>query len=204
MDTTAEQLIDLSPEEKRTLLTRLLQQKATAPPSKKNGNSLPSRTIPIVEPAPQAKYEPFPLTDIQQAYWVGRSAAYELGNISIHAYSEVDCANLNLERLMVAWNRVVQRHDMLRVVVLPDGRQQILEQVPAYEFQIHDLRGKLADEATAVLDEIRSELSHQVLPSDQWPAFDIRATLLDNGRIRLQFVKQCCNISRVNPLQDRL
>ena len=185
MDTTAVQLIDLSPEEKRTLLTRLLQQKATAPPSKKNGNSLPSRTIPIVEPAPQAKYEPFPLTDIQQAYWVGRSAAYELGNISIHAYSEVDCANLNLERLMVAWNRVVQRHDMLRVVVLPDGRQQILEQVPAYEFQIHDLRGKLADEATAVLDEIRSELSHQVLPSDQWPAFDIRATLLDNGRIRL-------------------
>ena len=31
---------------------------------------------------PAARHEPFPLTDIQQAYWVGRSDAFELGNVS--------------------------------------------------------------------------------------------------------------------------
>lgn len=185
METKAEQLVDLLPDEKRTLLTRLLQQKAATIHSQKNDNALSSPSIPTIEPVPQARHEPFPLTDIQQAYWVGRSAAYELGDISIHAYSEVDCTNLDLKRLMAAWERVVRRHDMLRVVVLPDGRQQILDQVPAYEFQIHDLRGKTANEVTATLDAIRTELSHQVLPSDRWPAFDIRASLLDHGRIRL-------------------
>lgn len=185
METTPEQLVELSPIEKRTLLTQLLQKKAATAYAQKNGKPSSSPGIPSIVPAPQARYEPFPLTDIQQAYWVGRSAAYELGDISIHAYSEVDCHNLDLDRLMAAWNRVVRRHDMLRVVVLPDGRQQILEQVPAYEFKIHDLRGKTAAEVTAALDDIRAELSHQVLPSDQWPAFDIRATRLGNGRTRL-------------------
>ena len=33
----------------------------------------------------QARHEPFPLTDIQQAYLVGRGQAFELGNVATHA-----------------------------------------------------------------------------------------------------------------------
>ena len=46
-----------------------------------------------------SRYEPFPLTDIQQAYWIGRSGAYSLGQVSCHAYFEFDGQGLDLGRL---------------------------------------------------------------------------------------------------------
>ena len=38
----------------------------------------PSGTLPPIAPDLQHRYEPFPLTDIQHAYWVGMSGAFEL------------------------------------------------------------------------------------------------------------------------------
>src|SRR5947209_527048 len=32
---------------------------------------------------------------------------------------------------------------------------------------------------------VREEMSHQVLPADRWPLFEIRAAVLDDGRVRL-------------------
>jgi pyochelin synthetase len=84
-----------------------------------------------------------------------------------------------------ALQELVKRHDMLRAVVLPDGQQQILEQVPAYPFEVLDLRGKDEAFVKAQLEAIRERMSHQVLPSDRWPLFDFRATCLDGGRVRL-------------------
>lgn len=73
---------------------------------------------------------------------------------------------------------------MLRAVVLPDGRQQILSEVPPYEFQILDLRGQDTEAVEASLAALREELSHQVLNAEAWPGFDIRATLLEGERLR--------------------
>jgi len=71
-------------------------------------------------------YEPFPMTDVQQAYWIGRGASLELGNVATHIYSEAEFEDLDVERLSRAWQRMIRRHDMLRAVVLPSGEQQIL------------------------------------------------------------------------------
>src|SRR6185312_12694945 len=51
---------------------------------------------PPVDPA--RRHEPFPLTDIQHAYWVGRSAALELGGMSTHYYFELEGADLDVGR----------------------------------------------------------------------------------------------------------
>ncbi|NEO98573.1 MAG: amino acid adenylation domain-containing protein [Symploca sp. SIO2E9] len=131
------------------------------------------------------KYEPFPLTDIQQAYWIGRSGIFELGNVAINGYVEFEVSNLDLPRLSVAWQKLIDRHDMLRAVVLPTGEQKILEKVPPYEISILDLRRLESKEKELRLLAIREKLSHQILPSDQWPLFDIRATYLDDQHIRL-------------------
>jgi amino acid adenylation domain-containing protein len=74
---------------------------------------------------------------------------------------------------------------MLRSLVLPNGQQQILKEVPVYQMEVLDLRGQ--DEITIAtqLDAIRHRMSHQVLPSDQWPLFEFRATCLDGDRVRL-------------------
>ncbi|MEC4812893.1 MAG: amino acid adenylation domain-containing protein [Scytonema sp. PMC 1069.18] len=140
---------------------------------------------PVIEPEPSKRYEPFPLTDIQQAYWVGRSGIFELGNVAINGYIEFETSNLDLSRLTHAWQKLIERHDMLRAIALPTGEQQILEKVPPYQISILDLRGLESKEVEAQLKAIREKLSHQVLPLQQWPLFDIRATYLPQERIRL-------------------
>src|SRR5690349_10311639 len=86
------------------------------------------------EVAPDAanRFQPFPLTEVQRAYWLGRSGAFALGRVATHLYWELEATDLDLPRLERAWNRLVHRHDMLRVVVRLDGQQQVLERVPHY------------------------------------------------------------------------
>ncbi|MUG92221.1 amino acid adenylation domain-containing protein [Scytonema sp. UIC 10036] len=141
--------------------------------------------LPVIVPAPEQRYYPFPLTDIQQAYWVGRSEAFELGNVATHSYFEIESHDLNLERLNLVWQKLIERHDMLRAVVLPDGQQQILSLVPPYQIEVLDLRGQDDEAVNAKLSSIRQQMSHQVLPTDKWPLFEIRATRLDEQRLRL-------------------
>ncbi|HEX9942664.1 MAG TPA: non-ribosomal peptide synthase/polyketide synthase [Thermoanaerobaculia bacterium] len=145
--------------------------------------------LPALVPRPEERYQPFPLTDVQQAYWVGRSGAFELGGVATHSYLEIESAELDLRRFERAWQRLINRHDMLRAVFLPDGRQQVLEAVPPYRVEVLDLRGRPREVVESELARVREELSHQVLQTDRWPLFDLRATLLDGpggqDRIRL-------------------
>jgi amino acid adenylation domain-containing protein len=147
--------------------------------------SASSTALPAIVPAPELRYEPFPLTDMQHAFWVGRSGVLELGSVGNHGYYEIEGNNLNLERLNWALQKLIERHDMLRAVVLPDGQQQILEQVPPYPFEVLDLTSQDAEFVKIQLEAIRQRMSHQVLPADQWPLFEFRATRLDGGRVRL-------------------
>ncbi|HXS74644.1 MAG TPA: condensation domain-containing protein, partial [Terracidiphilus sp.] len=144
--------------------------------------------LPSVRPAPQHRYEPFPLTDIQQAYWFGRSGAFELGKVSCHIYTEIELAEkeFNLDRFALAWLKLIERHEMLRAVVLPDGRQQILEHVPPYRIEVLDLRGEEPATAAAQLEAVRERMSHRILPSEKWPLFEIRVSCYEE-RLRIHF-----------------
>lgn len=173
----AEPLVDT----KRERLAQLLKEQIKLPSAKSEGDS----PISTIQPAPEQRFDPFPLTEIQQAYWVGRSMAYELGDISIHAYIELDCQDLDWERLEHAWNRMIDRHDMLRAIILPDGQQQVLKSVPAYKFQKIDLCGSTPEGQAIELSNLREQLSHQVSPVDRWPAFDIRLAFWDHHLSRL-------------------
>ncbi|NES40705.1 polyketide synthase, partial [Moorena sp. SIO2C4] len=141
--------------------------------------------LPTLIPHPEQRYQPFPLNDIQQAYWIGRNQIFDLGNIATHIYIEVDCENLNLESLHQAWRRLIDHHDMLRMVVLADGNQQILEQVPPYEIEILNLSEESPETIASELEQIRNQMSHEVLPTNQWPLFHLRATRLNEQCFRL-------------------
>ena len=136
---------------------------------------------------PENRHLPFPLTDIQHAYWIGRSGVLEWGNMPCHAYLEFENEAFDLQRLdrfNLAWNSVIERHDMLRAVTLTDGRQQILEKVPQYQIKILDLRKQSANVVTCQLNAIRKTMEGQVLNIYEWPPFELRATLFDNDRVR--------------------
>ncbi|SBT43396.1 non-ribosomal peptide synthetase [Micromonospora narathiwatensis] len=144
-----------------------------------------SGSPPEIVPRPEQRYEPFPLTDIQHAYWVGRNPALQLGGVATHYYFELDGLDLDPGRLAASLRKVIDRHDMLRAVVDPDGRQRILAEVPPYDLPVADLRAVQDDERRAALAKTRAEMGHQLLPPEHWPLFDLRASLVDEHRIRL-------------------
>jgi amino acid adenylation domain-containing protein len=150
---------------------------------RKNRGSVPP--LPPLVPDPVHRHLPFPLTEIQFAYLIGRGGILEMGNVACHSYQELDSVKLDLERFELALQRLIERHDTLRLIFLPDGRQQILEQVPPYQIKILDLRGQTTQVVELELEAVRQRMSHQVLPTHQWPLFEIRASVLDDQRTRL-------------------
>ena len=172
----------LSPQ-RRELLKQLLAKDQ----AHKAATSQAHDQVPEVTPDPAHRYDPFPLTDVQEAYWIGRNEDFEMGNVAAHGYMEFESVGADLVRFRRAWQQLIERHDMLRMIVLPDGRQQILEHVPPFELPVLDLRGEFAETVAARLEAVRAEMSHQVLPADRWPLFDIRATLLDGSLTRIHF-----------------
>lgn len=171
-DMVQERLAALTPEQRAALEQQL-------------GAMQPGPATVISPSSTQDRHLPFPLTDIQQAYWAGRTGDFAFGGVATHAYTEIDALNLDLDRLGAAWNQLVARHAMLRAVFLPDGSQRVLDDVAYYSIAVQDLRAVPQHEAEASLLQLRQIMSHQILPSDRWPIFDIRASLLDAGRVRL-------------------
>ena len=131
------------------------------------------------------------MTDVQQAYWIGRLEGFELGNVATHAYMEMESEGLDVERFERAFRRLIERHEMLRAIVDEDGRQRILKEVPEYRVEVLDLRGQSEAEVEEELLGVRERMSHQVLPADQWPLFEIRASQITDRRIRLHLGIDC-------------
>ncbi|MCA9709960.1 MAG: AMP-binding protein, partial [Myxococcales bacterium] len=128
-------------------------------------------------------HEPFPLYGIQQAYWVGRAGGVG-GGVSCHTYHELDAEGLDPSRLEAAWQALIDRHDALRLVIDAEGQQRVLPQA-RYSMPVEDLRGLSAAEREARLAALRARMSHQVLPSERWPMFEIRVCRLVDDRVRV-------------------
>ncbi|MFD4636181.1 amino acid adenylation domain-containing protein [Lentzea sp. NPDC058436] len=142
--------------------------------------------LPVVVPDLAGAGEPFPMTELQQAYWIGRTGVFELGGVGMHGYEEFHLPDLDVPRLQQAFRKLVRRHGMLRVIVLPQGEQQILGDVPDYVIDTQDARGLPEHEALAAVERTRAAMSHQVFDPSRWPLFDLRATTTDSGT-RLHF-----------------
>ncbi|HUQ56320.1 AMP-binding protein, partial [Lentzea sp.] len=132
-----------------------------------------------IVPDPAHRFDPFPLTDIQYAYLVGRSETFELSGVATHGYVELDAVSLDLEQLQAAWRKVVDRHEMLRAVVLPDGTQQVLETVEPYRIVVDES----ADEKSVLA--VRARMSAQMRPVGEWPLWEVRASRFGDGRVRV-------------------
>ena len=141
--------------------------------------------LPLVLPDPDTRYQPFPLTNVQHAYWLGRSGIFELGDVSVHVYSEYEKIDLHLDLLEIALNKLISRHEGLRLIVSADGMQQILKDVPDYRIQTTDLSKASEEEIQRWTEDKRRILSHEVFPSDSWPLFSVEAVQLPENKTRV-------------------
>jgi Condensation domain len=163
----------LSPD-RQELVRRLLSGRigtARSAPLDELGFAGPAEMIEHDEPG---RFDPFPLTEMQQAYWVGRQRSLELGDVAIHSYIELQVESLDVERLEAAWNAVIARHDMLRAIVRPDGRQQVLRDVEPYRIAATVCASDAAHEIARA--QRRADMSHTVFKTDSWPLFALAVT----------------------------
>ena len=109
--------------------------------------------LPQAVPDPDNRGQPFPLTDIQEAYWLGRGDSFAL-HAPTHYYDEYACRGLDPARLERAWQALIARHEMLRAVILPSGEQRILTEVPLYSLPVDDLRQADAATVTRHLESV--------------------------------------------------
>ncbi|MBF0688236.1 MAG: amino acid adenylation domain-containing protein [Cellulomonas sp.] len=140
---------------------------------------------PTPVPVPARDAPEFVLTDVQEAYVVGRGAGLQLGGVGAHWYAEVDTQDLDPVRLVRAFDEVVARHPMLRAVVTPDSRQRVLDHVPAFPVRHHDVSGADAATRDAHLADVRERLAHVVHDPTAWPLLDLEITDLGAGRRRV-------------------
>ncbi len=183
MTALAERLARLTPEQ-RELLHRKLRERggpaAAAEPA-----------IPLLEPDPAARFEPFPLSEVQRAYWIGRQGVYGLSGAGTNAYFELhfeDAAALGEGwpgRLEAAFRRLVERHDMLRAEFQPDGRQRVLAEVPPLAVEVVDLSGAGAAAVEERLAAVRERMRYGRGDLERWPLSEALIHLLPDGGLRL-------------------
>lgn len=125
----------------------------------------------------------FPLTEIQRAYMVGRSQVFEIGNVAAHSYEVVE-GTFNIALLEQAVNKVIERHDMIRAVFLPDGTQKILDKA-SYHIAVEDLCYMEEKEREQRLELEGKRIANQVLDPQQWPLFEIKGFKLGEKYYRI-------------------
>ncbi len=140
-----------------------------------------------IQPDLSRAYEPFPLTDIQQAYWIGRTGSTDGGNVATYAYIEMNVNNLDIQKYEASLNKLILRHHMLRMVVLENGLQQFLQQTPEYKIPVTDLSQLSTSDREAILLERRDQMSHQVLDTSRWPLFEVVISKTGDNNYRLHY-----------------
>ena len=153
-----------------------------------NADQSAHATFPQVTYRPEEAYEVFPLTDVQNAYWIGRNGGYELGDVSSHCYFEMDSDSVAINELEDTWNQLIAIHGMMRAVILPDGSgQKILPQVEKYCIAAEECN---TGEINEYVRGVRKQMSSQKYDSSVWPLFEVRVTYYDNHksmRLHLSF-----------------
>ncbi|WP_167147376.1 non-ribosomal peptide synthetase [Actinomyces sp. ZJ308] len=160
-------------------------------PSSTGALSEPSgaRTDPASQDAPTRgrDAEPFDMTDVQYAYWIGRGRRQQLGGVGCHGYVEIKAGSLDVSRLEASWETVLRAHPMLRACYTSDGKQYVLPEPREAAVTVHDLSGLDEPARQAALLELRDNLSHRLLDIDNGQVCCLQVSLLEQGRAIIHF-----------------
>ncbi|MBB1485774.1 non-ribosomal peptide synthetase [Oceanospirillum sediminis] len=131
--------------------------------------------------------QPFNLTDVQYAYWMGRQDNQELGGNGCHAYLEIDGDQVLGSRLEMAWHQLIRQHSMLRARFTDEGQQFIPDDYGLPELICHDFSELSAEQAEQQAQLIRSRLSHRKLAIESGQVMGLELSLLPGGKTRIHF-----------------
>lgn len=117
------------------------------------------------------RYDPFPLTDVQSAYMLGRSRTFEYGGVACHVYLEIKYPELDTEKVKEIWNALVAKYDMLHAIINEGGYQQVLKEIPTLDIPEWDLVKH--PEKAATFENFRKEMGSRAYTIGKWPMFGL-------------------------------
>ena len=117
---------------------------------------------------------PFPLTEIQAAYLMGRHKAFAVGNVPCHIYFELEYPPLDPSRMEEAIYKTIERHSMMRAAFDENGTQRILPMPESYSLITEKATDQKAEEA--LLQKRWDEMSHPVYDPQKGFLFDFKLT----------------------------
>jgi amino acid adenylation domain-containing protein len=115
---------------------------------------------------------PFPMTDLQQSYWLGRRSTWGIKAGSL-IYYELRLPEVSIEALNMAWNAVVAKHEMLRCVISDDGAQRILEHVAPCRIEQFDYRALPMAEQNKMRRQLRETFTQKIYDTKLFPLFTL-------------------------------
>lgn len=101
---------------------------------------------------------------------MGRNNLFDYGGVACHVYLELKYKNLDVSRVRLVWNKLIQTHDMLRTVVFEEGYQQVLKEVPELEIPYWDVS---KGENICEYNDFRQQMGNHVYDTGKWPMFGI-------------------------------
>lgn len=144
----------------------------------------------ILSSAKKTTDDKIPLTDVQQAYITGRNAEIDWGGVPCQCYIERDIKNLDIEQFKIAVKKLMERHESLHTVIMPDFTQKIIED---YNADI-TFQKAVGDSCNEILEHTRNEMCNTMLPVNK-PMFKIVISEMNNNifRIHIQIDMICCD-----------
>lgn len=134
------------------------------------------------------KYKPFELNESQQALWIGRGIDFDYGGVGCQGYFEWEIENLDFKKLSNALNNLINRHDMLRMVINKEGKQKIIEKLTRpYIIKFNDLSKESPDVVANKISKIRNKMSNEEIGFSNWPLFKVEVSKISNNKFRLHF-----------------
>lgn len=117
--------------------------------------------------------EPFALTEIQQAYMLGRSTAFRYGGVSCHIYMELKYSELDGKKVEKIWNQLIDRHPMLRSKISKDGYQCVMKKNPGFVVKMNDFASLSKEERELRREAIKKALDHKMYDTSSWPLYTV-------------------------------
>lgn len=110
----------------------------------------------------------YPMTDLQQAFFIGRQSEVELGNCASHSYAEIQIPKFDAQKLQNVVERLVERHALLRCWFDDLGNHHIEKSISCC-YPIHDLRAISNTDQDKVIKAVRERMENEILDYHQAP-----------------------------------
>ena len=127
------------------------------------------------------RYEPFPLTDVQSAYLLGRSKTFEYGGVACHVYLEIRYDDLETQKVRDIWNALTRKYDMLHAIIHESGFQQVMKEVPELDIPEWDLVKH--PEKEPEFEKFRKDMGRRAYTIGKWPMFGLAVSRNADGAI---------------------